>query len=119
MRKIICALSLLMFLFAAGETVAGVTFIADSPVHTKRDKIKIEPTPGVNNCMNAGYTKTYCDADEEGVGICPYDSGYFRYCCPAGYRYTRKECLQMGMIPSKKTCHSYHACEEPEYDDEY
>jgi len=121
MRKITAAVVFALTLLFAADTFAGVRFIVDSAQHTKRDRSKNNNvSPSIKNCQNGGYTKVRCDNDEYGVDICPYDSRYFKYCCPNTHVYTKDECRDMGMRPGSG-CHGYYACEEDpsmRYEDE-
>lgn len=112
MRKITAAVTVLLTLLFAVDTMAGVRFIVDSAQHTKRDRSKnSNVSPSLRNCQNSGYTKLYCDNGEYAVDLCPYDSRYFKYCCPDTHVYTKDECKDMGMRPGS-SCHGYYSCEE-------
>ena len=111
MRKIVCALFLLAALFTAGNVIAGVSFIVDSTSHTKYDRLKRPVITSDKSCLSSGYTKNSCKSDEQGVGYCPYNIRYFKYCCPAGYAHSKKDCTDRGLTPSKTSCHGYYACE--------
>lgn len=112
MHKITAAAAFALTLLFAVDTFAGVRFIVDSGQHTKRDRSTNNGvSPSIKNCQNNGYTKVRCNNDEYGVDLCPYNSSYFKYCCPNTHVYTKDECLQMGMRTGSG-CHGYYACEE-------
>lgn len=112
MHKFTAAVVFALTMLFAADTLAGVRFIVDSAQHTKRDRSKNNHvSPSLKNCQIGGYTKVRCTDGEYGVDLCPYDSRYFKYCCPETHVYTREECKDMGMRPGS-SCHGYYACEE-------
>lgn len=112
MKKLTAAIAVLLTLLFAADAMAGVRFIVDSAQHTKRDRSKnSQVSPSLKNCQTGGYTKVRCNDDEYAVDLCPYDSRYFKYCCPNTHIYTKDECKEMGMRAGS-SCHGYYACEE-------
>lgn len=111
MRKVLMFITVMVFFLAATDVFAGVRSIVDSPIHTQRSPIKSTYVPSYQTCTNMGYTLNSCASKEEGVDYCPTNARYFRYCCPQGYTHKAKQCIDMGLKPSGKSCHGYHRCE--------
>lgn len=111
MRKIIGILLLLLFISVATSSFAGVQFIVDSKSHTQRDTYKKTHTTTVQTCPNRGYNKTSCPTGERGIEFCPTSLNYFKYCCPAEYKYTLSQCKEMQIKPIGSSCHGYYKCE--------
>lgn len=111
MRKILMLITFMVFSLAANDVFAGVRSIVESPTHTQRSPIKNTYVPTYKTCLNMGYSLTSCPSKEQGVDYCPTNSKYFRYCCPQGYTHKAKQCIDMGLTPSRKNCHGYHMCE--------
>ena len=54
-------------------------------------------------CINGGYKYTSCEGAL--VDECPYQSGHYRICCPAGYTHRRSECPTSA---SADSCHGFY-----------
>ncbi len=103
--KKIAVLTLTLASLISLKALAEVQFL---PEATENKYIK-SPSVSLSDsdrCRNAGYVYTSCEgalADE-----CPYQNGFYKTCCPAGYTHSLSECT--GNI-SSGSCHGFYKCD--------
>lgn len=106
MKKFV--LSVLAFMFMCGfSTVsnARVTFLAEDTT-----SVGAAGTGG-GDCQGSGYTYTTSNCTNGLAEPCPTDARYFKVCCPAGYKYTKEQCVINAKPLSTDNCHGYYKCD--------
>ena len=90
MKKIILFIFASLIFFSA-NSLAGVTFIVDSPQHSSRFDQPSQPSSS-EKCIQAGYNKDSCPDGSYANMKCPYNLSYFKYCCPKQFENDYSKC---------------------------
>lgn len=116
MRVILAAITFLALTICYADSQAGVRMITESRQNTVASKNK--PSSFDNSystqteCYKAGFKKSSCSGNLKPAARCPYDSKYFRDCCPEDYKFKKSYCTSRGMVPSSNSCAGLYACEK-------
>lgn len=107
--KFICLVSALV-LGLSSAVNAGVTFLpaASSSVGSTGHS---SAQSSDQKCISAGYSRTSCAKGQILSEQCPYNSSYYKRCCPEDYRYTKEECTRAGLRPSARKCGGLYSCQ--------
>lgn len=95
------------FVFTAN---AAVTFLPQSSNSVGVRKKSSTSMSIAQKCINAGYSKTKCPANQNAIDPCPYSRSYFKYCCDEKYQYTINECKRAGLSHSSNSCGGLYEC---------
>ncbi len=104
--KKIAVLTLTLASLISLKALAEVQFLPEATENLYIKSSSSTATSDSDRCRNAGYVYTSCEgalAEE-----CPYQNGFYRTCCPAGYTHTLSECT--GNI-SSNSCHGFYKCD--------
>ena len=88
----------------ANYQIASVSFI------TGGEELSFPEFPDTSpeQCKNFGFTLTSCSSGNP-VGICPYNTAYFKECCDARYKYNKNECTYPNTV-SGDSCGGKYMC---------
>ena len=107
MRKFI--FTVLIVSCVAFTANAGVTFLPNASGNVGTNS-KGHQLSNDQKCKNAGYRQSKCPSSQNGVSQCPYDSSYYKYCCPKEYQFTVNECIKNGLRASRNSCGGLYKC---------
>jgi len=102
-------LTLLLASFTSFSAKAEVEFLPQTSENMYQKTSASSLSDG-DKCKNAGYIYSSCQGAL--VDQCPYKSGLYRICCPAGYNHKLSECAEN---ISSNNCHGYYKCDTQFY----
>lgn len=118
-RNFLVVVFCLLFAASAGAAVRPLISGSGGKSSSKNPAPQYQPafqsngfqnTNVTQRCYESGFTMQKCPDGYVGVLPCPLDNKYFKDCCPQDYRFTRRDCFEMGLEPSEETCLGFHAC---------
>ncbi len=111
MRKInVIYLAAALMLGFAATAEAGVTFLPAAGGSVGNSNKGNASQSSDQKCISEGYRRTSCSSDQILTDRCPYNSSYYKSCCPEAYKFTKEECLKAGLRYSSNSCGGLYRC---------